>query len=194
LAPALVAPAPAAAPASGGFSGLFGAKWQQALRDPAAEIGALLDNTPACPSCGSEAASLRGTGAAGARLAILAAGPGGRRLQGDAGVMLDKMLMHVLALERADAWIFEANGCAVAGGGGTCRDLLLRQLAVAAPRLVLAMGAGAPDIVGASTAVGEWSRAENADVLATFHPEELLARPSEKRAALEHLTALRQRL
>jgi uracil-DNA glycosylase len=108
--------------------------------------------------------------------------------------MFDKMLMHVLALERADVWILEANACAATGGGGTCRDLLLRQLAVAAPRLVLAMGAAAPAIVGASAVGGEWSHARNADVLTTFHPEELLARPGEKRAALDHLTALRQRL
>ncbi len=193
------APRPSAepAPAGGGpgLAGLFGAKWQKVLRNPNDEIAQLLAAAPPCPACGAEAVSLRGAGNAEARLAVVAAGPLGERLAGESGVMFDRMLMHVLALERADVWVLEANACAVAGAAGTCRGQLLRQLEVGAPKLLLAMGDPAAAMVGVrSGGRGAWTRWGAADVLATFHPAELLTRQGEKRAAMEHLTSVRQRL
>ncbi|MES2641807.1 MAG: uracil-DNA glycosylase family protein [Myxococcota bacterium] len=203
-APRAVAPAvrpvePAPAPASGAapnLAGLFGAKWQQSIRNPEDDITQALTAAARCPSCGAEAPSLRGAGAAESKLAVLAAGPDGKRLVGEAGVMFDKMLVHVLSLERADVWVLEANACATEGPAvGTCRGVLLRQLEIVGPRLLLAMGNPAAAIVGVSAAGrGDWARWRTTDVVATFHPVELVARPGEKGATMKHLTTLRQRL
>ncbi|MDP2305316.1 MAG: hypothetical protein Q8P18_04745 [Pseudomonadota bacterium] len=178
------------------LAGLFGAKWQQSIRKPDDEIAQVLAGTAQCPACGAEATTLRGAGAAESKLAVIAAGPDGQRLVGDAGVMFDKMLVHVLALERGDAWVLEANACATSGApAGTCRGVLLKQLEIVGPRLLLAMGGAAAAIVGVPTVTrGDWARWRTSDVVATFHPVELLARPAEKGATLKHLTTLRGRL
>ncbi|MDP2313016.1 MAG: hypothetical protein Q8P41_08940 [Pseudomonadota bacterium] len=197
-APARTEPPRAEAPASGagpGLAGLFGAKWQQKLRNPADEIEETLAGVARCPACGAEAASLRGAGSVESRLGVLAAGPKGLRLAGDAGVMFDRMMVHVLTLERGDVWVLEANACATEGGAGTCRSLLLRQLEIVSPKLLLTMGDAAAAIVGVpASARGDWARWRTSDVVATFHPGDLLARPGERRATMDHLTTLRQRL
>jgi uracil-DNA glycosylase family 4 len=192
-APTLPAPTGGAAP---NLAGLFGAKWQQSIRNPEDDITQALTAAARCPSCGAEALSLRGAGAAESKLAVVAAGPDGKRLVGEAGVMFDKMLVHVLSLERADVWVLEANACATEGpAAGTCRGVLLRQLEIVGPRVLLAMGNPAAAIVGVSAAGrGDWARWRTTDVVATFHPVELVARPGEKGATMKHLTTLRQRL
>jgi uracil-DNA glycosylase len=122
----------------------------------------------------------------------MAADPGGRTLGVEGVTMLDKMFVHVLAMERTDAWLVEANTCAIETDAG-CRAALLRQLEIVGPRLVLAMGTGAA-LLGLSADRGRWQRWTDADVLPTWHPNELLARPADKRGAMEHLTQVRGRL
>jgi uracil-DNA glycosylase len=107
--------------------------------------------------------------------------------------MLDRMLLNVLMVERADTWLLEANACAAAAG--SCRDTLRRQLDVVGPRLILGLGAGVGPLLGGLPPVlGEWAAWGEADVLLTFHPSELVRRPADKRPALEHLNTLRRRL
>ncbi len=180
-----------AAPA--GLAGLFGSKWQVALRDRNVEITTLLGDLPPCPDCGAAPATLRGAGNVDARLVVVGSGPGGAALGAEGGAMLDRMLLNVLAVERADIYLVEANACAARGGG--CRIPLRRQVDVVAPRLVLAMGPGAGTVLGGVPATrGEWAPWGSADVMPTFHPLELLQRPGDKRAAMEHLTTLRRRM
>ncbi len=181
---------PAAAPAG---AALFGGRWQKALRAPGEDLARELGALPACARCAIPGMSLLGAGDPKARLVVLAAGPEGERLEGEAGVMLDKMLLHVLSLERTDAFIIEANACALADAAGGCSAAVLAQLTILAPRVVLALGRGSA-VLGAGIVRGEWSRHGSAEVLATFHPVDLLARPADKRATLEHLTAVRLRL
>lgn len=192
--PAEPPPAPRPeAPAGGGMAGLFGSKWQAALRDRGEELRDVLAALPACPDCGVRAESLAGSGKPEAPLVVLAAGDEGATLAGEAGAMLDCMLLNVLAVERGDVWLLEANACAAAGGG--CRIALRRQVDVVRPRLVLAMGAATGVVLGGGPAArGEWAPFGSADVLTTFHPVELVRRPADKRPAMEHLTTLRRRM
>jgi uracil-DNA glycosylase family 4 len=155
-------------------------------------VARVLAEAPPCPGCGARGTSLAGKGSARARLVVLAADPAGIGLVGASGAMLDNMLVKVLALERSDVYVIEANACAVAGRTGTCRDLLLRQVDLVAPGVVLSMGADL--LPGLRSPRGEWSSHGAIDVMPTFHPTELVTRPADKRAALEHLTALRKRL
>lgn len=192
-APPPAAPAAAPAPAGGGFAGLFGAKWQVALRDRNAEIAEILGGLGRCADCGTPAESLRGTGNIDASLVVLATGPRGVPLGDEGGAMLDRMLLNVLSVERTDVWLLEANACAARGG--PCKSAIRRQVDVVAPRLVLAMGADGGTVLGGIPPIrGEWAAWGSADVMPTFHPVELLQRPGDKRAAMEHLTTLRRRL
>jgi uracil-DNA glycosylase len=161
-----------------------------ALRDRGAEIESWLAARPPCPRCGRPALERKGGGSPDARLVIVATSPDGDALSPEGSAMLDKMLIHVLALERADVWVVEANPCAATADDG-CRAAVLHQVTVLNPRAILGMGLRSP--LGPPRR-GEWTRFGEIDVLSTFHPHELLARPADKRAALDQLTELRRRL
>lgn len=88
------------------------------------------------------------------------------------------MLLHVLVLERADLMMLPAPRCA------TCRAHAARILEVVDPRVVLAMGGPGAD------AAGGWK----GRVVETRHPDELIAQPQEKRAAMEALVQVRGRM
>jgi hypothetical protein len=192
--PPLAAAPPPPAPAAGaGLAGLFAGKWQAALRDRGAELTTVLAELAPCADCGVAPTDLRGSGRADAALVVLTGLADGAQLGPDGGAMLDRMLLNVLAVERGDVWLVEANACAARGGG--CKSAVRRQVDIVAPRLVLAMGAGATGALGVKPAVrGEWTPWGSADVMPTFHPLELLSRQGDKRPAMEHLTLLRQRL
>jgi DNA polymerase len=188
----------------------FGGKWAAALADPAAELRALHREASSCEACGrcrSRGRVLLGEGGKAAVLVLtgapsLAEDTEGRLFVGEAGTMLDRMLVHVLALERANVHVAAAAMCT---GGEllpdeieACRRWLHRRLAIVQPRIVLAMGGPAAQAVRAVPGKFGWSRydagAGAVDVYHTLHPQELLERPSEKRLAMEHLREVRARL
>jgi uracil-DNA glycosylase len=162
-------PPPAPAPSAALFAA---SKWATVMTDPVQRLGELArDAGERCADCGEPPPV--GEGSARARLAVVAA-----PLRGDAAVMFDKMLVHVLLLERADVFVVPAPPC------GTCRAHLAKLLDAVDPRVVLAMGR--PGVAAASG----WKDR----VLPTFHPDDLLARPADKRAAMEHLQEARRKL
>ncbi|MEN9787604.1 MAG: hypothetical protein RLZZ299_2868 [Pseudomonadota bacterium] len=170
-----VAPAPATP--SGG--GLFGGRWA-AVRDPDAALRAARDEGPdTCETCG--APPPRGVGRARATVAVIAS-----PLAGEAAVMFDRMLVHVLVLERADVFLVAPSDC------GTCAARVRKQVEAVAPRAVLAMGEGACALVGA--APGRWSSWAGREALGTHHPDTLLARADLKRAVFDHLKELARRV
>jgi DNA polymerase len=175
------APAAPAAAAPTGGAALFGAKWASLRSDPAEELErAVAAAGPRCASCGQ--APPRGVGNPRAPLAVVA-----EPLAGEAAAMFDKMLVHVLVRERADVFVVDAPRCAA------CRDTVKRQIEIVRPRIVLAMGPPAADLLVVA-GVGRWGRWGSIDVLPTFHPDELVLRPADKRAALEHLREVARRL
>ena len=101
--------------------------------------------------------------------------------------MLDRMLVHVLALEAADVWTVAPVACS------TCAARVRSQVEAIAPRAVLAMGPAAQALIGASGR-GVWGRWAGAEAVATFHPEELLRVPDDKRHAFAHLKDVARRV
>ncbi|MFZ5477814.1 MAG: uracil-DNA glycosylase family protein [Myxococcota bacterium] len=175
--PVVASPPPSAPPsppaASTGGAGLFASsKWARVLTDPAERLDALAREVgERCADCGEPPP--RGEGSARARLTVVA-----DTMRGEAAVMFERMLVHVLLLERADVFVVPAPPCV------TCRAHLAKLLDAVDPRVVLAMGRAGAD------AAGGWK----GRVLPTFHPEDLVARPGDKKAAFEHLQEARRRL
>jgi hypothetical protein len=123
----------------------------------------------------------RGAGRARATLAVVAA-----PLAGEAAVMFDRMLVHVLAMERQDVFLVAPGPCAA------CGEHVRRQVESVAPRAVLAMGEQACACVGAG--VGRWASWAGRDVIGTHHPDTLVARAELKRAVFDHLKDLARRV
>lgn len=176
--------APAPAPAASG-AGLFGGglgKWAAwAAPDPAEQLRAHRSSHPEhCLGCGQRALRLEGD--LRGKLVVLAA-----PMAGEAAEMFDKMLVKVLTLDRTDVLAVAPRECPA------CLTALTAELAILRPRVILAMGAPARAMVGAE-AVGTWGRLGEVDVMPTFHPDELLARPDAKRPAFEHLKLVAARL
>lgn len=179
--PPTLQPAPPSREPAPGGAGLFGGRWAAFLEEPGDQLARVVQEAgPTCAACG--AATAVGRGDPRARLAVLAEPMGG-----EAAEMFDRMLVRVLALERKDVFLAPARRC------GACAEVVRRQIDVVRPRVVLAMGAPAAALVGAR-GPGAWLRWGETDTLATFHPDDLLARPDDKRAAFEHLKLVASRL
>jgi len=186
---------------------MFGEKWLKAAADPAAELKALYRDVGDCQRCGrcqTRSRILHGEGAPRSPLLLLTGAPstqedlGGRLFPGPAGEMLDNMLVKVLARERSDVHIAPALLCA---GGDiapdeavACRGWLDRRVQVVQPRVILAMGRAAAVALGLPPDRPGWYTYGTTPVCYTHHPEELLARPGDKRTTLEHLKEVRARI
>jgi uracil-DNA glycosylase len=108
-------------------------------------------------------------------------------LAGEAQAMLDRMLVHVLAMEATDVWTVAPVACP------TCAALVRSQVEAVAPRAILALGPAAQALTGLSGR-GLWGRWAGAEALATFHPDELLRAPDDKRHAFAHLKDVARRV
>jgi uracil-DNA glycosylase len=107
-------------------------------------------------------------------------------MSGESDAMLQRMLVHVLAMERGDAFVIAPGGCAA------CAELARRQVALVAPRAVLVMG----DVAARVTRVpyGKWGRWTDLDALATHHPDAIVAKPELKAPVFEHLKDVARRV
>jgi uracil-DNA glycosylase len=100
--------------------------------------------------------------------------------------MLQRMLVHVLAMERSDAFVIAPGGCA------DCAELARKQVAVVQPRAVLVMGEAAARVT--RVPYGRWGRWAEVDALATHHPDAILARAELKAPVFEHLKEIARRV
>ncbi len=177
--PAVVVPA-APEPARPA-AGLFGARWAAAVEDGADRLARVVGTLPAaCADCG--AAPSRGAGNPRTRLVVVAS-----PLAGEAQAMLDRMLVHVLAMEATDVWTVAPVACT------TCAALVRGQVEAVAPRAILALGPAAQALTGLSGR-GVWGVWAGAEALATYHPDELLRAPDDKRHAFAHLKDVARRV
>ena len=127
----------------------------------------------------------------------------GRLFADAAGALLDRML-GAIGRSRGDTYL--ANAVAWPGGGGaTPADLaanapyLRRQITLAKPRAILALGQAAATALTGSTAGinrqrGRWAACDGVPVMPTFHPAHLLLHPGHKALAWADLCAFKAKL
>jgi len=172
-------------------------------QEPLRELAREAEACRACARCTSRRSVVFGGGPV-KGLLILAPAPSagedaeGRPFVGEAGAMLDRMLVNVLALERADVHIAPVVLC---GGAeplpselAACRSWLDRRLALVEPRVVLVMGRPVARVLGLDAPAGTWQRWTGRDALVTAHPDEILREPALRRDVFEHLKEVRRRL
>jgi DNA polymerase len=154
-------------------------------------------------------------GAEQARLMIIGEAPGreedleGKPFVGRAGMLLDKMLA-ALGLSEADVhitnivyWRPPGNRTPTPQEAIACRPFLERQVALVAPKIVLALGGAAAkhlfDVAdGIMRVRGKWREIEigghKARAMATLHPAYLLRTPAAKGMAWRDLLSIKEAL
>lgn len=193
-------PSPEPAPAV-----LFGGRWAERFArpppDPLPALDAEQSTCRACARANTRRRVLLDAGPARPRLVIVVGPPAaeeeaeGRYFVGEAGQMLERMLVRVLALERADVRVVSVAPCA--GGallreeGEACARWLERRLGLLQPALLLVMGQEAGSALGhARSAAGSWVTVADRRALLTHHPAEVLADPALRRPTFDHLQEL----
>ena len=134
----------------------------------------------------------------------------GRPFTGPAGALLDRML-GAIGVDRASSdpargayvvpalpWRVPGDREAEPAQADMLRPFLARHVALAAPRVVIAMGNRACDMVlgkrGIARLRGTWDAAQGVPVMPMAHPAALLRAPETKREAWADLLAVRARL
>jgi uracil-DNA glycosylase family 4 len=130
----------------------------------------------------------------------------GRPFSGRDGEMLDNMLLNVLDLLRGEVYTAHVAMCKPKKGWPkphhvvTCLPFLQRQIAVVAPRVILAMGTQAYKSLWAGDGAtltenrGQWQTYQGVPAMPTFHPAYLAQHPECKRDVLDDLRSVRRRL
>jgi uracil-DNA glycosylase len=164
-----------------------------------------------CPLHSQRKTIVFGVGNPEADLVIVGEAPGfhedqqGEPFVGEAGQMLDKMLLHVLGLHREDVYILNVVKCRPPRNRNplplevdACSPFLERQLQVLRPKVILLLGSVAlkslfHDSAGITRQRGVWMERNGVPTLPTFHPAYLLRNPAEKRNTFNDLKVLRTR-
>ena len=147
-------------------------------------------------------------GTPGSRLMVVGEMPSADKvLGGQAGLLLDRMLAAIsLTLENVYLtnlvyWPTPGGRTPAAAEIAACAPFLARQIALAKPRVVLALGgAAAAALTGATSGIaklrGKFQTLTGAGtpVMPIFHPQQLLAQPALKALAWRDLLALQARL
>ncbi|NCG19119.1 MAG: uracil-DNA glycosylase [Rhodobacterales bacterium] len=164
-----------------------------------------------CRLCSGRKQIVFGVGDPNADLVICGEAPGydddqqGEPYVGPAGEMLDKMLQHVLGLQRGQVYLLNVVKCRPPkdrnpepGEVATCLPYLERQLQSIQPKALLVLGPVAlqalfGDRHQLSHARGSWLTYNGIPTLPTYHPEHLLRQPQDKRLTFQDLKDLRMR-
>ena len=178
----------------------------------AGSLGAIRADLGDCQRCGlcrGRRNIVFGVGNENADLMIVGEGPGanedrqGEPFVGNAGQMLDKMLVNVIGLQRSQVYIANVVKCRPPDNRNPepeevarCRPYLMAQMRVIQPKVVLVLGSVASRALfqtstGITRLRGEWRELSyaggSARAMATFHPAYLLRNPAEKRKTFEDL-------
>lgn len=126
-----------------------------------------------------------------------------RLFTGAAGALLDRMLAAI-GRSRGDTYLantvpWPGSGSASAAEIAAGAPFLRRQIALARPRAILALGQGAATALTGSTAGinrqrGHWVEIDGVPVLPTFAPAQLLLHPGHKALVWADLCELKARL
>lgn len=208
--PALVAsppPAPGAPADADSAAGLFGSKWSRVAESPDVALASLrreISACTACTRCERRRQALPGEGPARPLLLIVTDPPDaeadacGQVLYGDAAIMLERMLLNVVRVDRREVQILPVVRCASPkplqpADVAACRGFLARQITLSRPRAVLVLGEQARIALGLDRH-GAWGEVHGVAALSTFHPLWLLANPGDKKATLGHLQELARKV
>ena len=171
------------------------------------EIRADLGNCQRCPLCNSRTHIVFGAGAATASIVFVGGAAG--KLDDTTGQPLASELfsriLFAMGLDRSSVYTCEVVMCRSEHRTphqdeiATCLPFLQRQLAVIAPRIIVAMGEiPSRVLIGEheefSRMRGRWFKYQGIDIMPTFDPAYLLLHPHEKREAWNDLKVVLQRM
>lgn len=177
--------------------------------DESPDLDALAERVAACVRCDLHTTRTRtvfGIGDRNADLLIIGEAPGaeedrrGEPFVGKAGQLLNSML-NAIGIVRERAYIANILKCRPPGNRdprpeevAACGDYLARQVALVAPRVILALGRiAAQSLLNESTPIGKMRGqrytygAAQVPVIVTYHPAYLLRSPQEKRKSWQDL-------
>jgi uracil-DNA glycosylase len=129
----------------------------------------------------------------------------GRPFVGRAGQLLNKII-EAIGLKREDVFIGNVNRCRPPGNrqptlseANTCKQFLLREIAVVRPKIIVVLGNTATQNlldtkVGIGKLRGSFQDYYGVKVMPTFHPAYLLRDPTKKRETWEDMKKVRDEL
>ncbi len=129
----------------------------------------------------------------------------GQPFVGRAGQLLDKMI-SAMKLGPGDVYICNVVKCRppdnrtpLPDEAHACMHFLDAQIAAVAPEVIVALGRCAAEYLGCLEAGargwrGRWTRRNNIDVMATYHPAFLLRNENMKRPVWEDLQQVMQKI
>ncbi len=209
--PAAAAPGPVEAAA--GWSALAAearAEEHSAARE-LQRVRSELGDCRRCDLCQQRRTLVFGVGDPDADLVVMGEAPGdqedrqGEPFVGPSGQMLDKMLVHVLGLQREQVYILNVVKCHPPRNRNplpeeveACRPFLEAQLQAIRPKLVLVLGGVAFKALfrtdtGITRSRGRWWDYQGIPVMPTFHPAYLLRKPEDKRLTFDDLKLVKSR-
>lgn len=167
----------------------------------------------ACALCETRTQTVFGVGNPEADLMLIGEAPGadedraGEPFVGRAGQLLNRML-QAIELDRGQVFIANILKCRPPGNrdpqpeeAACCEPFLLRQIALVAPKVILALGrVSAQSLLRTDAPIGRlrgrWHRFADTEVplYVTYHPAYLLRTPAQKAAAWQDLQAVRRGL
>ncbi|WP_026637334.1 uracil-DNA glycosylase [Duganella zoogloeoides] len=160
-----------------------------------------VSNCTRCPLAATRRHAVNGRGPEQAAWLAIATGPSAldeteiRPLAGDAGQLLDNMFKAIALKPEADVYITHLVKCRPATDDGAqrnptadeltaCRPYLDRELALTGATMAMTFGQfAAKGLMMGPAARGKVMRYGDLPVVATYHPDDLLARPEDKAKA-----------
>ncbi len=185
--------------------------------DPAARAAALAAlgaKAAGCTKCrlaGGRQTVVFGSGNPDADLMFVGEAPGaeedrqGLPFVGRAGELLTRII-QAIELRREDVYIANILKCRPPGNrdplpdeAGACLPFLEQQIALVRPRVLVALGRIAAQVLlGNDTPIGrmrgQWFRVQGVPTMVTYHPAALLRNPALKRPTWEDMQQVRDRL
>ncbi len=176
------------------------------------EIRAEIGDCTRCSLHQGRTSILFGRGSVKAKLFIVGEWPNrlddqsGEIFSGEEGEMLDKMLTHVLNMSRDEVYLSSIIKCRVPDDAHpdsqqirSCTPFLLNQLAVVKPEIICAMGPlAAQTLLKTNKPLirlrGHFHEVNGTPLMPTFHPSYLIKNPEMKKAAMQDLQMIRQKL
>ena len=175
------------------------------------EIRADIGECVRCPLYAGRTQIVHTTGNWKSRILFVGEAPGadedasGKPFVGRAGQLLTKII-EAIGLKREDVLIGNVNRCRPPGNrtptiqeARTCRQFLMREIAVARPEIIVVMGNTATQNLldtkeGITKLRGKFQDYYGVKVMPTFHPAYLLRDPSKKRETWEDMKKVRDEL
>lgn len=176
------------------------------------ELRAALQDCSRCALAGGRSQVVFGVGPDTADLMFVGEGPGyhedrlGEPFVGDAGQLLDQIVERVLRLSRPEVYIANVVKCRPPNNRNpepleiaACSPFLLRQIELVRPKVIVALGKFAAQVLLDSRAPisslrGSVHSFGDAALIPTFHPAYLLRNPQDKKFTMEDMKLVRAEL